>query len=408
MSAIAFPIIIGFGALGVDVAAWQSVQKSMQGAADVAAYSGGIAANANDGTSVTTQAKAVAASSGFVDGQAGVSVTVNSPPSSGSYASTIGAVEVIISQPQAAFLSKIFLSGLTVTARAVSAPQGSSQACLIALDSSSTPNTSGIIGAGSGGLNVSGGGTMSLTKCDIWVNAKNAASIDVTGGGTLNADNITTDGGTSGRMTANQKLTTQSSTAAADPYASTRSIPSWTTTGCDTSSSLSGNISNPMGVKVFCGSITINSTTTFAPGVYIINDGSMTATATINGTGVTFILTSKTPSSDTGVFSMKAGTTINVTAPTSGTTNGIAFWSDANLPHKADNFMAGSVSNITGAVYLPSHLVNYSGSAQASSTCFQLVADEIAISGGANFTHKDCTGVGVLGPSTNSATQLVE
>lgn len=398
--------LCGIGGLAVDVSYWQTKQVSMQGAADMAALSAEIANDLRNGDAIATEAKGIAANMGYVDGSNNVTVTVNQPPQSGNYTGNSNAIEVIVSQPQPRFLASMFMgSNPTVSARSVAVP-GSGDACLIALDTGNPPNDTGIVGAGNGGLNVSGGGTMSLQKCDVYVNATNSSSIDMTGGGTLKADYITTDGGVSGTVTANDQLTKNNANPTPDPYSTTRSIPAWSMTGCDTTTNVSGSISNPSGVKVYCSGISIGSTATFAPGVYIIT-GTMQATATINGTGVTFVLSSKT-SSDIGTFKMLSGTTINVSAPTSGTTAGIAFWADGALPHEADNFAAGSISNITGAVYLPSHLVNYSGSAQASSTCFQLVADEISISGAANFTHTNCTGVSINSPPTNGKVLLAE
>jgi hypothetical protein len=56
------------------------MQRNMQGAADQAAYSAVIASRAGGGANATTQAKGIAASMGFADGQAGVTVAVNNPP----------------------------------------------------------------------------------------------------------------------------------------------------------------------------------------------------------------------------------------------------------------------------------------------------------------------------------------
>ncbi len=63
--------LLGLAALATDVASWQVAQKSMQGAADAAVYSAEIASNKADGTSLVTQAKAVTAALGFIDGQKG-------------------------------------------------------------------------------------------------------------------------------------------------------------------------------------------------------------------------------------------------------------------------------------------------------------------------------------------------
>jgi len=299
------------------------------------------------------------------------------------------------------FVQTLGVSTLTVGANSAAVVNGNSTstACIMALDSSSSPNVKGIIGAGAGALNASGSGTINLTGCNIYVNSTSKVSIDVTGGGTISADYVYTSGSYSGDVQATKaasKAPTTGAPAIGDPYASTRSIPSWS--GCTGPTSWTGNISNPTGVVAICGNVTVSGATTLSPGVYIIADGSLTSSKAITGTGVTIILTSTNPSKDNGIFDFKAGATLTLSAPTTGSTAGITLWADGNLPHNADQFFAGTTGNITGAVYLPSHLVNYSGSATAGSSCTQLIAAEIAVSGGASFQHQ-CSGTGVLDPN---------
>lgn len=312
--------------------------------------------------------------------------------------------EVSASMPTT-FMSVVGIDSISLDVKSTAklgAAAGSS-ACLMALDSSATPNVKGIIGAGSGALNASGSGTINLTGCNIYVNSTSDQSIDVTGGGAISADYVYTSGDYSGNVVATKapdQAPTTHATSASDPYATTRSIPSWSS--CDSSAtSWSGSISNPSGVLVICGDVKVTADTTLDPGVYIIVDGSLTSSKPISGNGVTMILTSKNPSADNGIFQFKSGATLNLTAPSSGSTAGIVFWADAALPHNADGFYAGTTGNIVGAIYLPSHLVNYSGSAKAGSACTQLIAAEIAVSGGASFEHQ-CSGVGVLDPTTGT------
>ena len=59
-----------------------------------------MANNTANGTSYVTQAKGITAALGFVDGQNGVTVSVNKPPTSGGYTSSATAIEVIVQQPQ--------------------------------------------------------------------------------------------------------------------------------------------------------------------------------------------------------------------------------------------------------------------------------------------------------------------
>src|SRR5260370_31116294 len=120
MTGLCATALAGFAALAIDVASWQVAKLSMQGAADSAAYSAGIAYSKSDGTDFHTQAKGITAAQGYVDGQNGATVTVNQPPASGSHASSATAIEVIIQQPQPRFLAGLFLSSNPmVTAPAV-------------------------------------------------------------------------------------------------------------------------------------------------------------------------------------------------------------------------------------------------------------------------------------------------
>src|SRR5258708_38622477 len=95
---------------GIDVAPGRAPLQKMQGAADQAVFAAAIASTAGDTlTNVTTDAKAVTASHGFVDGQSVVTVAVNQPPSQGSHTSDSSALEVIIQQPQALMFTGLFL-----------------------------------------------------------------------------------------------------------------------------------------------------------------------------------------------------------------------------------------------------------------------------------------------------------
>lgn len=80
-AAVILPILLGFTALAVDGSSWLTTRQSMQGAADMAAFSAAIAYGAS--ANITTEAKSVSAAGGYVDGQNGVVVTVAQPPTSG-------------------------------------------------------------------------------------------------------------------------------------------------------------------------------------------------------------------------------------------------------------------------------------------------------------------------------------
>lgn len=376
----------------VDYAAVVSARSTMQNAVDSAALAGVKEAAASRDAIADRFVQSGIANVTFASGP---TITKATDASTGNYSVTAsGSVPT-------SFLSILGFASLPISATATAGLGGTkaSPACLIALDPSATPDVTGIIGAGAGGLNASGSGTMALTGCNIYVNSTSAKSIDVTGGGTVSADYVFTAGGYSGLVKATQAsngLPTTGSKPVADPYAG-RTVPSWFM--CAPPMPWVGFVANSTGLNVYCGTVNVAGPTTLAPGVYIIADGSLVSSSPITGNGVTIILSSKTPATNKGVFDFKAGATLTLTAPTSGPTAGIALWADARLPHGADNFRAGTTGNINGAIYLPSHMVNYSGSAKTTSTCTQLVADQIAVSGGASFQHQ-CTGMPISDPGS--------
>jgi hypothetical protein len=101
------------------------------------------------------------------------------------------------------------------------------------------------------------------------------------------------------------------------------------------------------------------------------------------------------------------GTTLNLTAPTSGATAGLAFFQDRQSTISATNSIAGGASfDVTGALYFPSQSVSYSNGTSNPSGCTQLIAWRISYTGGASFKN-NCSGTGTTGIGT-SATSLVE
>src|SRR5512142_1735729 len=91
ISGLAMPCLVGFCGMGADVGYWYYRQRVLQGAADVSAYDGAIALSAGDGkTSVVSGASGDASSNGWQS--ANGTITVNTPPKSGSYASNANSV----------------------------------------------------------------------------------------------------------------------------------------------------------------------------------------------------------------------------------------------------------------------------------------------------------------------------
>src|ERR1051326_6729677 len=190
MTALALTVLTGFAGLAIDVVYWQSNQRNMQGVADQAAYSAAVAANyvpcSGSGAAVPPSsgyyaALGVTANAHFVNGQNATTVTVNCPPSSGTYSSNTGAWEVIVSQTQPMWFANLFLSTApSITARSVSLGATSvSDLCVLSLDPSSGSTTTQI-----------GGSDTMVLHCGMAVDATYNQGFKMTGSSSMTATDL--------------------------------------------------------------------------------------------------------------------------------------------------------------------------------------------------------------------------
>jgi hypothetical protein len=329
LTGLTITALVGVAGLAVDVGYWQVEKRSMQGVSDEAAYSAAIAAAA--GGNITTQAQAVAAQHGFVNGVGGVTVAVNQPPTQGNFTLDTSAIEVIITAPQKQYLSKLFLASATASTRSVAATKGG--VCMLTTDTNGGDKHSFFVkGAGN---------TVDITGCtlaDNLLSDSGTDSLDVKGTATLIADNVYLrdasycDGGscagtyTVGNSTYNQPAIT-------DPYAS-RAVPSFS--GCDHTNMVVAT-STTLSPGVYCGtnnnpsltitsqitetasananagttSISLGSITGVSVGMYLTDQNQKTAIAagaTVTAVGVSSItvsaaLVAQVKNNDTIVFS---------------------------------------------------------------------------------------------------------
>ena len=408
MIAIGLTVLLGFAALGVDVSLWMRAKNDAQAAADAGANSVAAAVSAgNPAGRLTAEANTAAAASGFQNGVNGVTVTLNNPPKSGAYAGNANAYEVIISVPQKVFLASLLEGAVapTVKGRAVALlvagqPGPKFPTCILGL--SPKPNNVDVT--------FNGNTAVTANACDVDADSPSSSSINTNGGGSIHAQNVRTVGGVSGgNITVSGQIYTQQGSIP-DPYAGLQmpSMPPFSS-----QNNWSGTIHNPTGVMAFNGDVNVTGNTVLDPGIYMINNGSFSSSAqySVDGTaGVTIILTSSNPASDNGVFSITGGGALNITAPSSGPTAGVALWADKNLPNKEDKFAGGTTGNLVGAIYLPSHNVKFAGNNNAASKCTQLISYNIIFTGTTTFNH-NCDGVGTIDPSgkpTPASWSLVE
>jgi hypothetical protein len=172
------------------------------------------------------------------------------------------------------------------------------------------------------------------------------------------------------------------------------------TIGLDENTNLA---SLPNGTNCFDSlSVGANRSLTLPAGTYYINGGDAFIQGNLTCTGCTIVLTNKTASSPIGQFKVNSSSNINLTAPTTGTYQGIAVYQDrrATDASPGNKINGNSGSQIIGALYFPSQELEYNGTGNTTAVCTMFVARRINFSGNSTTTNKfkkmsDCAAEGL-------------
>lgn len=375
---LVFATLLLFCGFAVDLGNLQYQKQKMQKAADAAAL--GALFEKNRGlTDWVTAGQDDAALNGFSNGSGGVTVSVISPPTSGSYTSNTSAVQAKVSMnAPVMFVSSLGFSKLTLNAYAVAQP-GQGTDCVYALDKTMSRS-----------LMLSGTANFG---CGVYVDSSNSSdALHIDGGGSLTASGgINIVGGYTNSGTISPNPPTTGASQVSDPLAYITQPPApssctYTNTSITTSRTLSPG--------VYCGGITISNgaKVTLNSGLYTIagginwNDGS-----TITGDGVTLFFT-KYSSYGYGQVTVSGSVNLNLSAPTTssgGDIAGILMFGDRNWTSTAQNvnFNGATITKLEGVLYFPGTGVIFStGSTSSNGNYLSIVADNITINGGASVT----------------------
>ncbi|WGS00645.1 pilus assembly protein TadG-related protein [Bradyrhizobium sp. ISRA443] len=402
--ALLLPVLVGTAGLGTEVAWWFYKQKNMLSAADSAAVSAATA-----GTNLVTEAGAITAFYGYTNGTNNVTVTVNQPPTTGSFTSNSQAVEVIISQPQPRLLSALFGSGtVPVTARAVALPNVGT-GCVLALDP--TANSA---------VNVSGSNNLNLINCNLYSNSSGSPSLNVSGTARVSANLVGAVGTISGASNITAPNGIRSGIRpTADPYATVS--PPTTPTPCDPSNqkiNSSGKVNSISPGVCYSGLVSVQSgyTLDLTPGIYyfygsggglsVQGNATVTCSSCTGTAGVTLVFTGSA-SNGWATANIGSNAIVNLTAPASGPTAGIVMYGDRSMTTGTTfSLQGGGSQNFGGAIYLPKANLQFSGGNGTTSSCTQVIADTIALTGSSNL-QVNCAALGGSTIGTTTA-QLVE
>lgn len=396
---VIIPVLVGVVALGAETGQLYRMKRQMQSAADAGAIAGAMDRISGKTTDeIVAAARYEAQRNGFADGVSTVSVTVNSPPTSGSNINTTGAVEVIVTKTQSFSLGAVLVSwmggtnsGFTMRARAVAA-QGtytstttSYEGCIVALTTAAEQGvrlTSFNNFTSDCSILSNGTATSINSNASIYMANFNTAS--------LGAGQVWTRGSfykTSYNQANITSLTNQASSAV-DPYV-TLANPQTQFTGCTyTNYSASSGSALTLSPGWYCGGLSVSSWSNvyFTKGTYYIANGDLYMTSInnvscsdcTNGEGVTFVLTTWNGSNAyIGGVIITSENNVTLSAPntTAAAANptrypfgaGVLFYQDRNasvgtMSSTSKIFTLSSLNNarLSGAIYFPNNRIDIS------------------------------------------------
>jgi len=425
MSALLMTALLGFVALATDVGLLLHAKRDMQIAADAAAIAGALDYKYNGSTSSAKTAACAAAAANGVSGTcstgscskvSAITICVNSPPLSG-YHTSVGYTEAIVAEPAPTIFMRAFhINSVDVAGRAV-AGSGLGNGCIWALSRSGTD------------VSLTGSGSITAQNCEIYDDSSSANAMTLTGSGAISAKEIGIVGGYnvtgSGRITPNPPTT--GIAPAADPLTLTAPATGTGTcsSNCNPSNTGSGNITLQPGTytsisNTGSGTVTLNpgnytitgnltntgsgglilgagnysiggnfnstgsSSITMGSGLYTIGGNlALTGSGSMTGSGVTFY----TLGGDT----LTGSGNMNLTAPTSGTYDGVLIYQPPSDTSTMSITGSGG-DKIQGILYAPGAPLTLTGSGSLT-VSLDIIVDTLKVTGSGSVTDTNYAAV---------------
>jgi hypothetical protein len=390
LGAMMISMLLGAGALGIDVSYGWWVKSKLQAAADAAALA--AAQNLPDTAAASSAAVSIApqnvnANFGTVVAASDVQIGTYDP-STGVFTAGGGTSAVQVTAGRTAAkgnATPVFLAGIfgwrsDINARAIAYRLTSGPAyCVVVL------NTANAVGA----FSAQGGGDFSVPNCGVYVNSSHSKAASSSGASTARARSFCLVGGYSGTFTATP---TTGCAVAADPLASVPepTLPAYCPASAYTSST-------PPADCTYTGSITWGSNRTFSGKYYFKN-----ATVTINGGNMTGTETMWYFDA-TSTLDLGSSGTVNLTAPSSGTYKGIAIFQSRSAPVNNVMKITGSADFLLdGTLYMPRAELQLNGNSTVSvnGKTGYVIAYELHYTGASTFTVGTWGGTQALGTAS--------
>ena len=353
--------------LAIDSGELFNGRRTAQEAADAGAFAGAVVLY-QGGT--VTQAKSGASTDASLNGYAanipasGTIVTVNSPPTSGSYSGNVLCVEVVIQTPVRTALVPQQTQLTNVRARGVGCSVSVNRGdAVLALDQACT----------SGAVSLSPQGQLEVNGGDIQINSCAASAGSNSGNLNLHPPYVTKVVGTVSGPGWNAQV---AQPIAPDPFAGL-ARPSVNGLNTYTPSCF---VTNQPGI--YTAPFNTNCDYKLAPGVFILAGGgiSLAGNSSLTGTGVMLYLTNASYPVTGGAcatLAINGNNGTQLSPPTSGPYAGLGIWQDVACSGAMSIGGNGQIDS-TGTIYAPSaQLVGQGSNAQV--TCSQVVVKDFNI-----------------------------
>jgi len=407
LTALLLPALMGAMGIGFEISNWYVTKRSMQNAADAAT----IAAATNGAAGYATEAKAVAAVYGFVDGVNNVSVTAINTAACPGGGNTCYSVSITALVPL--YVSPII--GFRGDADANSSPgKRLNSAAVATFTTTQVPVCLLALGlTGAQDIVTNGNPRANFAGCSVMANTSSRCN-----GSNLNAPYGLAHGTNSGcgiiQVSGVPTVSDPFSALAANiPPNNCGSYPQEPTHNNDPdlpasnkwqgTQSLNGNVQVCGDLKL-TGDVIIDAPT---GAVLVIENGQLDTNghrfATANGSALTVVFSGTNGGSY--VHAPTGGGILDITAPTSGVWSGVALYQDPNLTTGVNISDAGNSPtwDITGLVYAPNASVRLSGAVNKSSngqSCFVMVMNDITINGTGDIAETGgCRAAGLTMPT---------
>ena len=374
LAAVCMTLLVGMLGLSIDAGMLRYQKRQMQNLADASALAGALELSACAGTSnctaMQTAAKAALTENGFTGSLltncathtgTKLEITLNNPPCALSNDPNTGSssyVETVVSEPVSTIFAKL-LGVRTVNILARAEATKPAFPCVYFLSQySSQPS-------------LSMGNQTNQTTCPYYL----GLSYNFTGGATSSGSQYYVAGSSSSSSGTVSPTPIFNVATMADPL-STLTAPTVGSSCTYTGSPYTVSAAASLKPGTYCGGLTIttSSTVTLASGNYIILGALTINGPTLTGSGVTFYMTQNSKYT----YGASAISNVNATlsAPTSGSLQGILYFSDPTLPNgkaslTVSNWNPGT--RLDGILYLPGQELIASNVTLEGNNCFGVV-----------------------------------